>query len=97
MSQIDYAFLNFGLRVKKNEARSLESLFQTPPSLVVLSVCQLSVGQLSVFEVSVFKFVSPSYSQMQIGWHSILRLILKTFNLVPCIPGLLWVLSFIAW
>ena len=27
------------------------------------------------------------YSQLQIGWHRILRLFLKTFNLVPGVPG----------
>jgi len=29
----------------------------------------------------------PRYSQLQIGWHSISRLFLKTFNLVPGVPG----------
>ena len=27
------------------------------------------------------------YSQLQIGWHRIWRLFLKTFNLVPGLPG----------
>ena len=30
------------------------------------------------------------YSWLQIGWHSILRLFLKTFNLVPGVPGFSW-------
>jgi len=40
-----------------------------------------------------------TYSQLQIGWHRILRLFLKTFNLVPGIPGFLLnsSLSFISW
>ena len=28
-----------------------------------------------------------TYRQLQIGWHSILRLFLKTFNFVPGVPG----------
>ena len=38
-----------------------------------------------------------TYSQLQIGWHSILRLFLKTFNLVPGVPGFSWDSSFITW
>ena len=37
------------------------------------------------------------YSQLQIGWHSTVRLFLKTFNLVPGVPGFSWDLSFISW
>ena len=37
------------------------------------------------------------YSQLQIRWHSILRLFLKTFNLVPGVPGFSWDSSFITW
>jgi len=33
------------------------------------------------------------YSHLQIGWHSILTLFLKTFNLVPGAPGFSWDLS----
>ena len=32
-------------------------------------------------------FKITTYSQLQIGWHSILRLFLKTFNFVPGVPG----------
>jgi len=31
-----------------------------------------------------------SYSQLQIGWHSILRFFLKTFDLVPGVLGFSW-------
>jgi len=41
--------------------------------------------------------VANTYSQMQIGWHSILRLFLKTFNLVPDVPGFSWDSSLITW
>ena len=41
--------------------------------------------------------VANTYSQLQIGWHSILRLFLKTFNLVPDVPGFSWDLSFVVW
>ena len=37
------------------------------------------------------------YSQLQIGWHSILRLFLKAFNLVPGVPGFSWDSSLITW
>jgi len=37
------------------------------------------------------------YSQSLVGWHSILRLFLKTFNLVPCVPGFSWDSSIITW
>jgi len=37
------------------------------------------------------------FSQLQIGWHSILTLFLKTFNLVPGVPGFSWDSSFITW
>jgi len=40
---------------------------------------------------------TPSYSQLQIGWHRIWRLFLKTFNLVPGVPWLSWDSSFITW
>ena len=43
---------------------------------------------------SVFQGVSVcAYSLLQTGWHRILRLILKTFNLVPGVPGFSWDLS----
>ena len=34
-----------------------------------------------------------NYSRLQIGWNRILRLFLKTFNLVPRVPGFSWDLS----
>jgi len=37
------------------------------------------------------------YSQLQIGWHRILRLLLKTFDLVPGVPRFSWDWSFITW
>ena len=37
------------------------------------------------------------YNQLQIGWHSILRLFLQTFNFVPGVPGFSWDSSFITW
>jgi len=37
------------------------------------------------------------YSQLQIGWHIIWRLFLKTFNLVPGVAGFSWDLLFITW
>jgi len=40
---------------------------------------------------------SLEYSQLQIVWHSILRLFLKTFNSVPGVPGFSWDSSFITW
>jgi len=30
---------------------------------------------------------TASYSPLHIGWHRILRIFLKTFNLVPGVPG----------
>jgi len=38
--------------------------------------------------------ISNRYSQLQIGWHRIWRLFLKTFNLVPNVPGFSWDPSF---
>ena len=37
------------------------------------------------------------YSQLQIGRHSILRLFLKTFKLVPGVPGFSWDVPSITW
>jgi len=37
------------------------------------------------------------YNQLQIGWHSILRLLVNTFNLVPGVAGFSWDSSFITW
>ena len=31
-----------------------------------------------------------NYGQLHIGWHRILRLFLKTFSLVPGVPGFSW-------
>jgi len=54
---------------------------------------------ISVFWHATFDFTCTvaMYSQLQIGWHSILRLFLKTFNLVPGVPGFSWDSSFINW
>jgi len=35
------------------------------------------------------------YSQLQIGWHRILRLFLEKFNLVPGVPGFSWELPLV--
>jgi len=54
---------------------------------------------ISVFWHATFDFTCTvaMYSQLQIGWHRFLRLFLKTFNLVPGVPGFSWDSSFINW
>jgi len=37
------------------------------------------------------------YSRLQIGWHRILKLFLKTFNLVPGVAGFPWDVSLVPW
>jgi len=35
-------------------------------------------------------WLDSTYSQLQIGWHRIFRFFLKTFHIVPGVPGFLW-------
>jgi len=53
-------------------------------------VCMFTMSNLVLFQ-------APMYSQLQKGRHWILRLFLKTFNLVPGVPGFSWDVPFITW
>ena len=52
----------------------------------LLSHIWISQGNMGFFTCD----TTALYSQLQIGWHSILRLFRKTFNLVPGVPGFSW-------